>query len=107
MNEKKLVARVVVPIVFKDRIHIGDKVSLNFKGHQNYSVESKIEHIIVQSVPMLGQSILHLLVPIDNSNKELSVSMTGTAVFTTVEMNPLQLLINRIKMAFRKKKVSK
>ena len=107
MNEEKLVARVVVPIVFKDKIHIGDKVLLNFSGHQNYPVESKIENIIVQSVPMLGQSILHLLVPIDNSNKELSVSMTGTAVFTTVEMNPLQLLINRIKTAFRKKKVKK
>jgi len=103
MNEEKLVARIAVPIIFKDKIHIGDKIHLNFKGHQNYSVESKIEHIIVQSVPMLGQSILHVLAPIENSNKELSVSMTGSAVFTTVEMNPLQLLINRIKSAFQKK----
>jgi len=104
MNEDKLVARIVIPVVFKDKINIGDKVLLNFKGHQNYSVESHIEHIVVQSVPMLGQSILHILVPVDNSKKKLSVSMTGSAVLTSIEMNPLQILIDRVKFAFQKKR---
>ncbi|MCK5853254.1 hypothetical protein KAH27_09535 [bacterium] len=104
LNEDKLIARIVVPVIFKDKINIGDKILLDFAGHQNYSVESHIEHIVVQSVPMLGQSILHVLVPVDNSNKELSVSMTGNAVLTSIKMNPLRIIIERIKSAFRKKR---
>ena len=104
MNEDKLVARIVVPVVFKDKINVNDKILLNFSGHQNYFVESYVEHIVVQSVPMLGQSILHLLVPVDNSNKVLSVSMTGNAVLTSIKMNPLQIIFNRIKTAFQKKR---
>jgi len=103
MNEDKLVARVVVPVIFKDKINLGDKILLNFRGHQDFTIESHIEHIIVQSVPMLGQSILHLLVPVDNSKKKLSVSMTGDAVLTSIKMNPLQLLISQIKSAFQNK----
>ena len=102
VNEEKLIARIVAPIDFKDKIQLGDKVVLNFKGFSNKTIESHVNDIIVQSVPMLGQSILHILVPIENTNRTYTIAMSGKAVLTSVKMNPLQIMISQIKSAFGK-----
>lgn len=103
VNEDMLIARIVSPIAFKEKINIGDKVLLNFNGRESEPLESRVQTIVVQSVPMLGQSILHILVPVENTNKNLTVAMSGRAVLTSVKMNPLQVLISRLKSSFRKK----
>ena len=100
VRENKLVARIIVPVIFMDKVNIGDKVRLTFSGHKNLVMVSEVKQIDVQSIPVLGQSILHLLVPVNNPSNILSVSLTGNAMLNSVEINPLHLLWYRVKSMF-------
>ncbi len=102
VSEDNLVARIVVPIAFMDKVHVGDEVKLTFSGHETLSATSAVAQVLVQPVPILGQSVLHLLVPLRNTSGKLKVAMTGHAVLYSVEINPLQILWRRALSSLRK-----
>ena len=100
INENALYARIGLPLTFADRINEGDVVKLVFYGNSDFTITSAVEKIVVQSVPMLGQSVLHVLVPVKNRKDEISVSMTGRAIFSSVSVNPFDMMWKRLKYLF-------
>jgi len=100
VNENALYARVGLPLTYVDRISEGDIVKLIFNGSSESIITSAVEKIVVQSVPMLGRSVLHVLVPVKNRKDDVSVSMTGRAIFSSVSINPFDLMWNRLKYLF-------
>jgi hypothetical protein len=97
VNENKLYARIVIPLAFYEQLHEGDAVELQFHGRETFVLNSTIQHIIVESIPMLGQSVVHVLVPLDNDDGELSVAMTGQALFPEIRIDPFNMLLRRIR----------
>jgi hypothetical protein len=99
VNEHKVYARIIIPLAFYELLHIGDAVDLRFHGKELLVRHTKIEYIIVESIPMLGQSVLHVLVPLDNDDGELSVAMTGQALFPEIKIDPFNMLLRRMRYA--------
>jgi hypothetical protein len=97
VNENKLYARIIIPLAFYELLEEGDIVDLQFNGKETFNRRSTIEYIIVESIPMLGQSVLHVLVPLDNDDGELSVAMTGQALFPEIKIDPFNMLLRRIR----------
>ncbi len=100
INENMLYARIGLPLTFVDRINKGDTVKLIFNGSSDFVITSAVEKIVVQSVPMLGQSVLHVLVPVKNRKNEVRVSMTGRAIFSSININPFDMMWKRLKYLF-------
>lgn len=100
VNENKLVARVILPLSYKGTCRIGDPVSLSFEGISGVTVTSVIETIDIESVPTPGQSMLHILIPVNDMKDTLRVSMTGYAQFKNVQINPVDIVRDRITRFF-------
>jgi hypothetical protein len=99
INERDMSARVIVPIIFADQLAPGDPVELVFTGMAARALTSAIERVELQSVPQLGQSVAHLIVPVDNRDGRLRVAQTGQAIIHNIRANPLSALWRRVRLA--------
>jgi hypothetical protein len=100
MQEHRLDARIALPATFLDVIQVGDPVVLKPQSYGSAALTSHVARLFVQSVPTLGQSILHVLAPVDNSDGKLRASMTGRALLPSVHIDPLRMLWHRIRSYF-------
>ena len=100
INENALYARVGLPLIFVDKINEGTPVKLVFYGKTDFVITSSVEKIVVQSVPMLGQSVLHILVPVKNLKDDVSVSMMGQAIFNSIKVAPFEMMWRKLKYLF-------
>ena len=99
VNDHDLTARVVVPVSFADQLKPGDPIELVFASMGLPSVTSTIQRIEINPVPMLGQSAVHLLVPVSNTDGTLGVALTGQAMVRSVHVSPFSALWWRLRLA--------
>ena len=102
VNENNLYARIIIPLAYLDKVKIGDPVELHFFGKDTAPIESPVEQITVESVMLVGQSVLHVLVPVKNDGGDLAVAMTGEAFFPDVQIDPLSMLWRQIKYTLQR-----
>ncbi len=98
-NDRELTARVVVPVAFADQIKPGESIEMVFASIGLPSVTSSIQRIEINPIPMLGQSAVHLLVPVNNAAGKLSMALTGQAVIRNIRINPFSALWWRLRLA--------
>jgi len=99
MNVHDLLARIVVPIMYIDRVKPGDQVQLIFSGVAMQAITSVIDRVEASYDPVLGQSLVYLLVPVNNRDDRLQVAMSGQAVLRAARINPLAMVWQRLNMA--------
>ena len=100
VNEDVLYARIGLPITYADKINEGCNVKLIFNGNSELVITSNVEKIVIQYVPLLGEAILQILVPVKNMKDDVSVYMTGRAIFSSISINPLDIMWERLKYLF-------
>jgi len=99
MNVHAMLARIVVPIMYIDRVKPGDPVELIFSGVAMHAVTSTIDRVEASYDPVLGQSLVYLLVPVNNRDGQLQMAMNGQAVLHAARINPLVMVWQRLNMA--------
>ena len=99
VNEHELTARVVLPVAFMEQLKPGTPVELMFASMGVRSVTAHIERVEINPVPMMGQSVAHLLVPVPNDGGTLRMAMTGQAVVKGVKTGPFAALWWRLRLS--------
>ena len=99
MNEKEMLARIMIPMVFMEQVRMGEQVELYVHGIEGPPITASVDRVLVDALPLLGQSVAHLVVPVNNDDGRLQVAMTGQAVMRGTRINPFTALWRRLRMA--------
>ncbi|NLF40695.1 hypothetical protein GX586_14730 [bacterium] len=99
MNEKEMLARIMIPMVLMDQVRVGEQVELYVHGVEGPPITAAVDRVLVDELPLLGQSVANLVVPLDNSDGRLQVAMSGQAVIRGARINPVAALWRRLWMA--------